>query len=253
MRLGRDVPGAAAAASFSRAAFHEDPILATRDLEGVTVVFDLDGTLVDSAPDIMRALNVILAREGLSPAAPETVRRMVGRGARVLLERAAERHGVVWEEAKLTRLTEDFVDVYASDIAGATRPFAHIPEALDALAAAGARLSVCTNKRTGLSRQLLDALGMTARFDAIVGADAVAERKPAPGHFIAAVEAAGGRVDRAVMVGDADPDVQSAQGAGAPVIVFRGGYCEKDVDTLGADVLISEFTELLPAVRRLVR
>lgn len=234
------------------APLHKDAILAIRDLEGVTVVFDLDGTLVDSAPDLMRALNVILAREGLPPAAPGTVRRMVGRGARVLIERAAERHGVVWNEAKLVRLTEDFVDVYAADIAGASRPFPHIVDALDALAAAGARLSVCTNKRTGLSRQLLDALALTARFDAIVGADAVPERKPAPGHFIAAVEAAGGQVDRAVMVGDADPDVLSAQGAGAPVIVYRGGYCEKDVDTLGADVLISEFTELPPAVRRLV-
>jgi phosphoglycolate phosphatase len=223
------------------------------DLDGATVVFDLDGTLVDSAPDLIRVLNEVLALEGLPPAPHDAVRRLIGRGARVLIERAAARHAIVWDEAKLTRLTEDFVGIYAADIARDTRPFPHIVDALDALSAAGARLSVCTNKRTALSRKLLDALGLTDRFAAIVGADAVPDRKPAAGHFIAAVAAAGGRVERSVMVGDAEPDVGAAQAAGAPVIVFRGGYCEKDVDALGADVLISEFSELLPAVRRLVR
>lgn len=224
-----------------------------RDLDGFTIVFDLDGTLVDSAPDLVRALNAVLAAEGLPGAALADVRRMVGRGARVLIERAGARHGRVWPEEKLARLTEQFVAVYAADIARETRPFPGVLAAMDALAAAGARFAVCTNKRTALSLQLLDALGLRARFAAVVGADAVPARKPDPGHYRAAVAAAAGDLRRSVMVGDAEPDVEAAKAAGAPVIVFRGGYCEKDAGALGADVLISEYADLPAAVRRLLR
>jgi phosphoglycolate phosphatase len=222
------------------------------ELAGATIVFDLDGTLVDSAPDLTRALNAVLALEGLPPADGPVVRRMVGRGARVLLDRAAARHGLAWPDAKLDALTETFVAIYASDIARATRPFPGVVAALDRLAEAGARLAVCTNKRTALSVSLLDALDLTHRFSAIVGADAVPERKPAAGHFLTTVSAAGGDRRRALMVGDAAPDVGAARSAGSPVIVYRGGYCEEDVDALGADVLISEFSELYAAVRRLI-
>lgn len=223
-----------------------------RDLEGATIVFDLDGTLVDTAPDIVRALNAILEIEGLPYAPLTTVRRMVGRGARVLLERAAATHGVVWPEAKLTRLTEDFVTIYAADIARDSAPFPGVEATLDALRAAGATLSVCTNKRTGLSELLLEAVGLKNRFAAIVGADSVPERKPAAGHYLAAVAAAGGAVGRSVMVGDSAADSRAAQAAGAPVVLVTFGYSEEDVGTLGADVLVSEFIEVGAAVRRLL-
>lgn len=223
-----------------------------RDLEGATVVFDLDGTLVDTAPDLLRALDVVMVDEGLPAVPPEEVRRMVGQGAYALIVRAAARSGVVWPKEKLVRLTATFVEVYAADIARDSRPFPGIPAALDGLAAAGAALSVCTNKRTGLSEQLLTAVGLRDRFAAVVGSDSVPQRKPAAGHYLAAVAHAGGDPRRSVMVGDSAADVDAAKAAGAPVIVYRFGYSEKDVGTLGADVLISEFTELGAAVRGLL-
>lgn len=223
-----------------------------QDLQGVTVVFDLDGTLVDTAPDLLRVLDVVLAREGVASPPYEAARLMIGQGAGVMIARAAQRAGVDWDEGKISRLTEDFVAIYAADIAAASRPFPHTEETLDALAAAGARLSVCTNKRTGLSVKLLDALGLSGRFDAIVGADDVPARKPDPGHFRAAVLAAGGDPARAVMVGDGAADVGAAKAAGAPVIAVTFGYCEEGVDALGADALISDYRELAATVRRLL-
>lgn len=222
-----------------------------RDLDGATIVFDLDGTLVDTAPDLLRALEVVLTIEGLPSPPSEVARMMVGQGARVLIERAAARAGVIWAEEKLTRLTETFVEVYAADIAGASRPFPGVEAALDGLNAAGARLSVCTNKRTGLSERLLAALGLADRFGAIVGADSVTARKPAAEHYAAAVRRAGGEVRRSVMVGDSAADVGAARNAGAPVIAVTFGYCEEGVDALGADALISSYDELGAVVRRL--
>ena len=223
------------------------------DLEGVTVVFDLDGTLVDTAPDLLRVLGDILAGEGLTPPPAAEARLMVGQGARVMIERAALTHGVVWPDAKVGALTEDFVALYAADIARFSRPFDGAVAALDALIAAGAALAVCTNKRTGLSVQLLETLAIADRFAAIVGADSVPARKPDPGHYLAAVAAAGGARDRSVMVGDSAADIKAANAAGAPSIAVRFGYCEEGVDTLGADIVIDRFDDLGGAVRSLVK
>jgi phosphoglycolate phosphatase len=223
------------------------------DLAGVTVVFDLDGTLIDTAPDLLRALDVVLAAEGVTAPPFEEMRLMVGHGARALITRAAAANDIVWADDKLDRLTENFVAVYAADIARDSRPFPNCVEALDALTAAGATLAVCTNKRTGLSVQLLQQLGLADRFAAIVGADSVPARKPSPEHLRATVAAAGGDMRRAIMIGDGVPDVGAAKAAGAPVIGVRFGYCEEGIDTLGADLAIDDFSELPGAVRRLVK
>jgi phosphoglycolate phosphatase len=222
------------------------------DLAGATIVFDLDGTLVDTAPDILRALAVVLESEGLATPPEDMMRVMVGHGARRLIERAARWQSIHWPDEKLDLLTEDFVAAYAADIARLSRPFPGTLDALEALRAAGATLSVCTNKRTGLSVQLLEALGMADRFGAIIGADAVPARKPDPGHYRAAVAAVGGRVECSLMVGDGAPDVSAAHAAGAPVVAVRFGYCEEGVETLGADVLIDSYAELGPAARKLL-
>jgi phosphoglycolate phosphatase len=222
------------------------------ELADATIVFDLDGTLVDSAPDLVRALNETMDLEGLPRAKLETVRLMVGQGARVLIERASAVHGVSFAPRRLDELTEEFVRFYAADIARHSRPFPGVTDALDALAALGAKFSVCTNKRTNLSVQLLDALGLADRFSAIVGADAVTERKPHPEHYRAAVTRAGGTVRRSVMVGDTLADVAAARAAGAPVAVVAFGYCDIGADKLGADVLLHRFSELAPACRRLL-
>lgn len=217
-----------------------------------TIVFDLDGTLVDTAPDIVRALNETLDLEGLPHVPVERARRMIGHGARFTLERASASLGVNFSAERLDQLTKALVDFYRADIARESKPFPGVVEQLDALAAGGAKLSVCTNKRTDLSQQLLDALNLSERFSAIVGADAVTDKKPHPDHYRAAVSRAGGVVRRSVMVGDTAADVASARGAGAPVAVVRFGYCDEDVERLGADALLDRYSDLTPACRRLL-
>ena len=149
-------------------------------------------------------------------------------------------------------MVERCVGLYAGRIADESRPFEGVEAALDELAAAGAALSVCTNKRTELSRRLLDALGLTRRFAAIIGADAAPAPKPDPRHLITAIEAAGGRMDRAILVGDSASDVGAARAAGAPSIVVAFGYTEIAPDQLGGDHLIERFNEQPPLAARLL-
>lgn len=222
------------------------------ELADAIIVFDLDGTLVDTAPDIVRALNETIDLEGLPHVKLETVRALIGQGARALIERAAALHGVAFAAPRLDQLTQEFVGFYRADIARHSRPYEGVREAMDDLAALGAKFAVCTNKRTDLSQHLLDALGLSQRFSAIVGADAVTQRKPHPEHYRAAVMRAGGVLRRSVMVGDSTADVGAARGAGAPAVLVRFGYCDGDCDKLGADVVIDRFKELAPACRRLL-
>jgi phosphoglycolate phosphatase len=222
------------------------------ELGDATIVFDLDGTLVDTAPDLVRALNHTLDIEGLPHAKPEAVRRLIGWGARAMIERAAAVHGVTFGPDRLDQLWAAFIEIYRADIAANSRPYPGVIEALGQLASLGAKLAVCTNKRTELSNQLLDALDLSKWFSVVVGADAVADKKPHPDHYRAAVERAGGIVRRSVMIGDTSIDVGAARAAGAPVIVVRFGYCDADPDKLGADVVLDRYSELTPACRRLL-
>ncbi len=226
--------------------------MSSGELADATIVFDLDGTLVDTAPDILRALNETMDLEGLPRVKPDTVRNLIGHGARVLLERASAQHGVTFSATRLDELTSEFVSIYAADIARESRPFDGVVEALDTLAGLGAKLAVCTNKRTALSVRLLDALKLSERFSAIVGADAVTDKKPHPDHYRSAVTRAGGVVRRSVMVGDGAADVGAARGAGAPVCIVSFGYSDVGAERLGADVLLHRFSELAPACRRLL-
>lgn len=217
-----------------------------------TIVFDLDGTLVDTAPDLVRALNQTLDLEGLPRVQLEMVRRMVGQGARALIERGAALASVSFSTERLDQLTKAFIEHYRADIARDSVVFPGAAAALDAMAGEGAKLAVCTNKRTELSQHLLEALGLADKFSAIIGADAVAQRKPHPEHYRAAVSRAGGLVRRSMMVGDTATDVAAAKGAGAPVALVRFGYSEADVERLGADAVIDRFSDLLGAARRLL-
>lgn len=219
-------------------------------LNGAVIVFDLDGTLVDTAPDLLRALNQTLALEGLPPAPADDVRGFVGHGARAMIERATR--DTPRSPKRLAELTDAFVEFYAADIAGASRPFPGTEAMLDALAAQGALLAVCTNKRQALSERLLTELGLADRFAAIVGSDAVKNRKPDPEHYREAVRRAGGRVERSLMVGDSAPDVQAAKAAGAPVVVVRFGYTGGPAEALGADFVIDAYSELPAQARRLI-
>ena len=221
-------------------------------LSGATLAFDLDGTLVDTAPDLIGALNIVLGERRLAPLPVAAARALVGRGARYLIEHGFACAGEPLGEAEIGGLVARFIAVYRDRIASESRPFAGVLEALDALAAEGARLVVCTNKRTDLSVSLLDALSMTDRFGAVIGADLAPAPKPDPSHFLAAVAAVGGDPARAVMVGDSYNDVASAQAAGAPVIVVSFGYTETPASELGAERLIDSFDELVEAARALL-
>lgn len=226
--------------------------MTTGELADATIVFDLDGTLVDTAPDILNALNRTLDLEGLPQVKLQAVRTFIGQGARVTVERAVALYGVNYSNEKLDELTHALVDFYRADIARESKPFPGLADALDQLAALGAKFSVCTNKRNELSVQLLDALDLSARFSAIVGADAVTNKKPHPDHYRAAVERAGGVVRRSVMIGDTSADVAAARAAGAPVVVVRFGYCDGGADSLGADVVLDRYSDLAPICRRLL-
>jgi phosphoglycolate phosphatase len=212
--------------------------------EGVTIAFDLDGTLVDTAPDLIGALNLTLLERGL-PAAPSEA-------ARVPPARGFALAGQPVEDGELDALTARFITLYRDRIADESVPFPGMVEALDRLAGAGATLCVCTNKRTELSIALLDALGLTERFAVVFGADRAPAAKPDPRCFLAAIEAAGGDPSRALMVGDSDNDVMAAQGAGAPVVAVSFGYTETPARELGADAVIDHFDQLYDVAVRLL-
>jgi phosphoglycolate phosphatase len=217
-----------------------------------TIVFDLDGTLVDTAPDLIGALNFILAREGMPPVPLHQARTMIGAGARRLLERGLELDGRNASVADIDRLTSDFIEYYAAHIADASRPFEGLEAALDDLARAGYRFAVCTNKLEWLSKRLLDRLGLSGRFSAICGADTFGVSKPDPAILQQTVARAGGQLSSAIMVGDAGPDVGVARRAGIPVIGVAFGYTEIPMAELKPDRLIDRMSQLGQAVESLM-
>ena len=217
-----------------------------------TVVFDLDGTLVDTAPDLINALNFVLDREGLPPVPLHSARNMIGGGARRLIERGLELEGRAASVGDIIRLTDDFIAYYAEHIADVSRPFEGLESALDDLGKRGYRFAVCTNKLEWLSKLLLDRLGLSARFSAICGADTFGIAKPDPAILQQTVARAGGDISRAIMVGDAGPDIGVARRAGIPVIGVGFGYTEIPIAELKPDRLIHHMNELPAAVESLM-
>ena len=216
------------------------------------IVFDLDGTLVDTAPDLISALNHVLDREGLRPVPLSAARNMIGAGARKLLERGLEVEGRVVSIGELDLLTRDFIDFYAEHIADGSRPFDGLEAALDRLASKGHRLAVCTNKLEWLSKLLLDRLDLTPRFAAICGQDTFGIAKPDPAFLRETVARAGGRLPGAIMVGDAGPDVGVARRANVPVIGVDFGYTDVPMTELKPDRLISHMCDLPDAIASLI-
>ena len=219
---------------------------------GRTVVFDLDGTLVDTAPDLINALNFVLDREGLPPVPLHSARNMIGAGARRLIERGLEVEGRVAGLEDITRLTRDFINYYAAHIADISRPFHGLEGALDDLSARGYRFAVCTNKLEWLSKLLLDRLGLSWRFSAICGADTFGVSKPDPAILRQTIARAGGEPSAAIMVGDAGPDIGVARRAGIPVIGVEFGYTEVPIADLKPDRVIGHMRELPAAVESLM-
>jgi phosphoglycolate phosphatase len=209
-----------------------------------TIVFDLDGTLVDTAPDLIATLNTILAREGLPAVAFATARNMVGGGARHMIARGLAAAGMTRTAGEIEALCGQFIDHYAAHIADHSRPFPGVEAALDALASGGCRLAVCTNKLEWLSLKLLGALGLADRFAAICGADTFGVQKPDAAILRGTVARAGGDTDAAIMVGDAITDIAVARAVGIAVVAVDFGYSETPVAELHPDRIVSSFERL---------
>ena len=222
--------------------------MSDRDLEGWTIAFDLDGTLVDSAPDLIGTLNRMLVDEGLPPVPMESASTLIGSGARALLVHGFEAAGAPVERAKSDELFERFLVDYAAHIADGSQPFEGVVETLERLSERGAILVVATNKRSDLSELLLGKLDLTRHFAAIVGPDRVSARKPSGAHLKEAVVIAGGDPERAIMVGDASPDADAAKDAGMPCILTTFGFTPTPVEDLGGDVLIDAFEDVEEAI-----
>jgi phosphoglycolate phosphatase len=221
-------------------------------LNGWTVVFDLDGTLVDTAPDLLNALNHVLDHAGLETVDLQTVAGMIGHGAKAMIRKGMTHQGLTPSEPDLDGLFDRFLVYYSEHIAIGSRPFDKAPEILDGLAADGAILSVCTNKKQDLSDKLLDALGLAPRFAAIIGADSVPSKKPDGDHIVRTVHAAGGDPARAIMVGDSRTDERAARNAGLPFVFVPFGYEAESVEAIGADAVVSHYSQLPAALSRLI-
>ena len=218
-----------------------------------TIVFDLDGTLVDTAPDLIDTLNVILTRHGVAPVAFAQARTMIGAGVKPLLQRGLASKGVTLPPDEIDRLFAEYLDVYAAHIADRSRPFPGAEAALDALAAQGCRLAICTNKLEWLSVKLLKELALASRFAAICGQDTFTMRKPDPDMLRLTIARAGGDTGHAVMVGDSMTDVATARAATIPVVAVDFGYTPVPVTDLGPDRVISSFDALWDAVESVRR
>ena len=226
--------------------------MAEQDLHGWTIAFDLDGTLVETAPDLIGTLNRMLAARDIPRMPVEAAQHLVGHGALALLRHGFQEAGAAWDEAEAPALLEEFLVDYLANIAVHSRPYDGVVETLERLAARGAILCVATNKRTDLSVALIEALDLGRHFAVVCGPDRVSARKPDGAHIREAVAMAGGDPGRAIMVGDGAPDVQAAKGAGAPCVVVSFGYTPIPAAALGGDVLIDRFDELEAVVDGLV-
>ncbi|NWH07221.1 MAG: HAD-IA family hydrolase [Alphaproteobacteria bacterium] len=217
-------------------------------IQGLAIAFDLDGTLVDTAPDLTAATNAVLARAGRRRLDEHVVRHLVGRGARALIEAGFAHTGAAVDPASIEGHVEAFLDFYGRNLSANSRPFPGVRETLQSLQDEGALLSVCTNKPHPLAMQLLAELELLSFFDVVIGARALPFRKPDPRHLLECITRSGGDKAFAVMVGDSETDVAAARNAAVPVILVDFGYTAIPAAELGGDALISQFDALLPAI-----
>jgi phosphoglycolate phosphatase len=214
------------------------------------IVFDLDGTLVDTAPDLWRATNHILTSLGRVPISLEDVRAFVGHGARALIARGLKATGDGAEPQTIEPLFDEFVRYYGDHIAEGSEAFPGAIALLDRLAEAGFRLGVCTNKLEGLSVGLLEALDLMQYFDAVVGPDTIGRAKPDPEAYRETLRRMNGEIAHSVMIGDSETDVLTARAAGVPVIAVAFGYTPRPVAEFDPDFIISHFDEAWPVIAR---
>lgn len=214
------------------------------------IVFDLDGTLIDTAPDLIDSLNHALETAGVRPVDPVTHRSHAGFGGRVMIERAYQAHRLDLSPDRLDTLQAVFLDHYTNQIPGRSTPFPGAVDAMRRFRSAGFLLAVCTNKPVKLAVRLMQALDLEDEFAAICGADTFSFRKPDPRHLTETIRAAGGDRDRALMVGDSRTDIDTAKAAGIPVVAVDFGYTDRHVREFEPTLVISDYRDLTVAIAR---
>jgi phosphoglycolate phosphatase len=217
-----------------------------------TVIFDLDGTLVDTALDLHATLNHVLTRHGRAQVLIDEVRRMVGDGARALVHRGFSATGGLPDDGLFEQAVADFFTYYTDHVADRSKPFPGVVEQLVALSEQGFALGVCTNKAQGFSDKLLSEIDLAKYFSAVVGGDALTVKKPDGRHILGTLEKMGASTERAIMIGDSANDVNSARNAGVPVVVVSFGYTQIPAADLGADALIDHFDQLPEAINQVL-
>lgn len=208
------------------------------------LVFDLDGTFADTAPDLLDSLNHCLTLQGMAQADPADLMRYVSHGGRAMIERAFRQNGQTAGKEAIDSLIPDFLEHYETNMPGKTRPFPGVLEAMKTFTNAGYIHAICTNKYERMSKRLLSGIGMDHLFEAICGQDTFAYKKPDPRHLTDTIKMAGGDPDRAIMIGDSKTDIDTAIAAGIPVIAVDFGYSDRPVAELEPTTVISHFREL---------
>jgi phosphoglycolate phosphatase len=212
------------------------------------VILDLDGTLIDTAPDLIDSLNHTIEAADLKPVTFEDLTHLVGQGVRVMISRAFELRKTPLDEPTASRLFDRFMKHYEAHMPGKSRPYAGAVECLDRLSAAGMRFAICTNKAEQLALPLIEKLGLSDRFAAITCGDTFSVRKPDGRHILGTIERAGGDPAASIMVGDSVNDILAAQNAGIPSIAVSFGYSDVPVDKLDPDHVIGSFDQLTVAL-----
>lgn len=216
------------------------------------LIFDLDGTLVDTAPDILGALNAVLVGEGRRPMERADLHHLVGHGAKLMLGEAFARTGARPAADRLPPLIDSFIAHYREHLTDGSQPFPHVEPVLIKLKSEGACMGVLTNKPEELAAPLLRGLGLAEYFDAIHGAGRYSYAKPDPRVLRHILDALGAHHEDAIMIGDSATDVATARAAGIPVILLSYGYTPEPAHTLGADVVVDSFAEIPDAIRSLL-
>jgi phosphoglycolate phosphatase len=216
-----------------------------------TVVYDLDGTLIDSAKDMQVAVSNVLADHGLPPVTEDDVRLFMGQGSKVTMGKAFAKHGRALDDDALTAATREFVRYYEADPVSHTSAFKGVAEVVTRFAGLGLRQGVCTNKFERPSRMILEHLKLMPPITDVAGADTFPVRKPDPKHILMLVERMGGTPARAVMVGDSIHDLEAAHAAGLPAVLVSWGYTATPASELGAEAVIERFDALPEALGRI--
>lgn len=220
-------------------------------MKGWTIVFDLDGTLIDTAPDLAEATNHVLSTLGLERIHELEIRPFVGHGALAMIEGAVKAHGRKLSERELHDLFEVFIVYYSAHLADYSVPYPHLIAALEGLKAEGATLAVCTNKMEAQALGVLRALKLDGYFSALTGRDSLGHYKPDPRHLTGTIALAGGRVDKSIMVGDSETDIKTAKAAHVPVVAVSFGYSVDPVASFGPNAIIDDYRDLRSAIGKL--